>query len=127
LHLDILANILVVRFEILTAVTLKSTAFWDVTQCSLVGVYQRYGEMYWFHLQDQRVSQASSRKMPVCLFGLIFDPEDGGNTFLRNVDKFLPNYMASHPTSFLIMVTKRITYSYFSIYAIVVFQKILRG
>jgi hypothetical protein len=30
------------RFEILTAVTVKSTVFWDVAPCSMVEVYQRF-------------------------------------------------------------------------------------
>jgi hypothetical protein len=29
--------------------------------------------------------------------GLLFDPEDGGSMSLRNVNKFVPNYTASHP------------------------------
>jgi hypothetical protein len=30
------------------------------------------------------------------LFGLLFDSEDRGNAFLRNVDRYLPDYTASH-------------------------------
>jgi hypothetical protein len=34
-----------------------------------------------------------SNELVGCFFnGLIFDPEDGGDTFLRNVGGFLPNY-----------------------------------
>jgi hypothetical protein len=29
--------------------------------------------------------------------GLFFEPEDGGNVFLKNISKALPGYMASHP------------------------------
>jgi hypothetical protein len=29
-----------------------------------------------------------------CLLGLLFDPEDGDNTFLGNVGKLLPDCMA---------------------------------
>jgi hypothetical protein len=35
----------------------------------------------------------------VSLFGLFFDPEDGGNIFLQNVRKLLPDYIESHPIS----------------------------
>jgi hypothetical protein len=28
------------------------------------------------------------------LFGLVFNPEDGGDTFFRNVSVYLPDYMA---------------------------------
>jgi hypothetical protein len=31
------------------------------------------------------------------LFGLIFDLENGGSTFLRNVGERLPEYTASYP------------------------------
>jgi hypothetical protein len=30
------------------------------------------------------------------LLGLLFDPEDGGDTFLRKVSEFLPDYTALH-------------------------------
>jgi hypothetical protein len=31
------------------------------------------------------------------LLGLLFDPEDGGDTFLRNVASLLTDYMALYP------------------------------
>jgi hypothetical protein len=34
--------------------------------------------------------------LPTSCFGLVFDPEDGDSTFLHNVGKLLPQYMASH-------------------------------
>jgi hypothetical protein len=39
------------------------------------------------------------RKLRVTGFilGLLFDPEDGGDTFLRNVGGLLPNYMELEP------------------------------
>jgi hypothetical protein len=39
----------------------------------------------------------SEKARAVCLHGLLFDPEDGGNTFVRNVGKLLPDYITSHP------------------------------
>jgi hypothetical protein len=42
-------------FEVLTAVVMKSTVFWDIMPCSPLRVNRR------------------------------FDPEDGGDMFLRNV------------------------------------------
>jgi hypothetical protein len=37
------------------------------------------------------------RKSVGFLLGLLFDPEDGRNTFSRNMDKLMPDYTASHP------------------------------
>jgi hypothetical protein len=39
-----------VVFEVPTAVTMKSTIFWDVTLCRQVEVYQCYGGTYCLHL-----------------------------------------------------------------------------
>jgi hypothetical protein len=48
-------------FEVLTMVTTNSTIFWDVTSCSMVEVLRSsFGRTYCFHLQGQRVRQASS-------------------------------------------------------------------
>jgi hypothetical protein len=48
-----------VGFEVLTAVVMKSTIFWDITPCSVLSVYVHFGGTY-------------------------RDPEDGGDMFLRN-------------------------------------------
>lgn len=44
-------KIKIMRVHILTAVTTKSTAFWDVTPCSMVEVYWRFKEMCCLHPQ----------------------------------------------------------------------------
>jgi hypothetical protein len=41
----------VVKFEVLMAITMKSTIFWDVTPCHLVEVYQRFRGAPFLHLQ----------------------------------------------------------------------------
>jgi hypothetical protein len=46
-----------VSFEILTAVTMKTTTFRDVTLCSLVDVNRRFGGMYYVHLQESRAER----------------------------------------------------------------------
>jgi hypothetical protein len=48
-------------FEVLTAVGMKSTIFWDIRVCFATCFHAGF------------------------LLGLFFDPEDGGNMFLRNV------------------------------------------
>jgi hypothetical protein len=54
------------------------------------------------HLQDRRIRQGSTCggfMGPTFKPGLAFNPEDGGNIFLRNTGKFLSEYTASHPRS----------------------------
>jgi hypothetical protein len=52
--------------------SLESIIFWDITPCSPLKVIRRFGGTYCLHLQG-------------FLLGLFFDPEDGGDMFLRNV------------------------------------------
>jgi hypothetical protein len=47
-----------VRFEILTAVVIKSSIFWDISSCSLLKVNRRFGGTCRLHLQGRRISQA---------------------------------------------------------------------
>jgi hypothetical protein len=94
----------------------KSTTFWDITPCSLLKVYRRFGAIYHFHIHGRKISRerkpvwkqvACSRAIGVSKFrivqetgadcsafhllhagsflSLFFDPEDGGDMFLRNV------------------------------------------
>jgi hypothetical protein len=57
-----------VGFEVFTAVVMKSIIFWDMTPCS-----------------------------PLSCCTYFFNPEDGGDKFLRNVGRNSTNYMASYP------------------------------
>jgi hypothetical protein len=59
-HYSTTRNMYFVGFEVLTAVVMKSSVFWDarVTMCSLLGVDQSFGGTCRPHLQDRRVSQA---------------------------------------------------------------------
>jgi hypothetical protein len=50
-----------VGFEVLTAVVVKSTALWDIKQCSPVSVNRRFGGTYRLHLQGRKISE-SKRK-----------------------------------------------------------------
>jgi hypothetical protein len=77
-----------VVFEVLTSVVMKSFIFWDITPCSLLKVNRRFGGTCHLHLQGLRVSRMkqAARKAARFLVRLPFNPEDGGDMFLRNVD-----------------------------------------
>jgi hypothetical protein len=49
-------------------------------------------------LSERNPSMERKRKQGDSLFlGLLLDPEDRNNIFLRNVSKLLPEYTVSHP------------------------------
>jgi hypothetical protein len=80
-----------VGFDVLTAVVMKSSIFWDITPCSSLKDNRHFGGTYRLHLHGRRKSRASlalldSYFQAGFLIGLLFDPEDGGDMFLRNVD-----------------------------------------
>jgi hypothetical protein len=63
-----------VEFDVHTTVTMETAVFWNVTQCNLVEVYQRFG------------------RSAVSIF-----------TFLRNVGELLTDHTASHPRRLVIL------------------------
>jgi hypothetical protein len=74
--------------EVLTALAVKNTIFWYIAPCSPLKVNLRFGGTYHPHLHGRRINLA--RKVAICFhagffLGLSFDPEDGGDMFLRNV------------------------------------------
>jgi hypothetical protein len=50
-----------VGFEVLTAVTMKNSIFWDITPHSPVKVDRRFGGTYCLRLQGRRVSEARNQ------------------------------------------------------------------
>jgi hypothetical protein len=64
-----------VGFEILTAVVMKSSVFWDMTPCSPLKVKQN-SRIRW---------QAATCFHAGFFVGLFFDLEDGGDMFFRTV------------------------------------------
>jgi hypothetical protein len=52
-----------VGFEVLTAVVMKSTIFWDMTPCSPVNFNRRFGGTNPHHLQGRRISRARNQKV----------------------------------------------------------------
>jgi hypothetical protein len=66
---------------------MNNTVFWGVTSYSSERA-QRFYATYHFHLQAVRVRQAK--------LGLLLNPEDGGDMFLRIV-WLCPNFTALQP------------------------------
>jgi hypothetical protein len=62
-----------IGFDVLTAVVMKSSAFWDITPYSPLEVNRLF---------------VLTRRLHLFLFGLFLDPEHGGDTFLQNAVKF---------------------------------------
>jgi hypothetical protein len=59
-----------------------------------VEVHQYFWGMYCLHFQGWwEAKQVTSKKQ--ALPGLLFDPEDGGGTFLQNIGEHLPDYYSS--------------------------------
>jgi hypothetical protein len=75
-----------VGFEVLTAVVIKSTVFWDITPCSPLKVNQCFGATYRLHLQGLRISQGRDQREGRWQAELLFFvSEDGGDMLLRKV------------------------------------------
>jgi hypothetical protein len=51
-----------VGFEVLTAVVMKNTIFWDITPCSPLKVNQHFGGTYSLQLQGRRISLARNQR-----------------------------------------------------------------
>jgi hypothetical protein len=51
-----------VGFEVLTAVFMKSSTFWDVTPCSLLKVNWCFGRICCLHLQGRKISEAKNQQ-----------------------------------------------------------------
>jgi hypothetical protein len=70
LHFFVEPVVTYVGFEVLTAVVMKNTVFWDITPCSRMKV--------------RAASRATSFHSCI-LLGSLLDPEDGGDVILRNL------------------------------------------
>jgi hypothetical protein len=84
-----IASHIFVGFEVLTAVIMKSTIFWDITPCSLLRVNRRFGGTYCLHLQGRRISWARSQHESRW--------QDGGDMFFRNVGWLSMDYTELYP------------------------------
>jgi hypothetical protein len=81
---------LLVGFEVLTAVVMKSSIFWDITQCNPFKVNRSFRKNISPIFGVEEKANQETSVLATCFhvsffLGLIFDPEDGGDMFLRNV------------------------------------------
>jgi hypothetical protein len=94
--------------EVPTTVVMKSSSFWDITPCSPLKVNRRFGGTCCLHLQGRRikarkryeaVSKYRTAEIAISFWflGLFFDPEDGGDMYLRNVGPLSADYIALYP------------------------------
>jgi hypothetical protein len=93
-----------VGFEVLTAMVMKSSIFWDIPPWSTLKVNRRFGGTSRLHLQGRRISltepachQLSSR----FLLGLFIDPKNGGDMLLWNVNWFSTDFTALCPKRYV--------------------------
>jgi hypothetical protein len=56
-----------VGFEVLTAVVIKSTVFWDITPCGQLKVNRNFGRTYGLHLQS-RISGVRYQRENRCCY-----------------------------------------------------------
>jgi hypothetical protein len=78
---------------------MKNIIFWDMTPCSPSSFNRHFGGTYRLQLQGRRnkfSKNQKAKKWPAC-WTYFFDPEDGGDMFLRNVGWNSTDYTASYP------------------------------
>jgi hypothetical protein len=65
---------------------MKRSIFWDIMPCTALEVNRRFGATCHLYLQPEALLTARF------FLVLFFDPEDGGNIFLRNVGLLSKKY-----------------------------------
>jgi hypothetical protein len=68
---DANCNVLVAVYEVLRAMVMKNSIFWDLTACSPLKVNRRFGLLCFLHAGF--------------LLGLLLNPEDEGDMLILNV------------------------------------------
>jgi hypothetical protein len=76
---------LVVGFEVLTAVVLKGSIFWDITPYRPLKVNRRFGGTCGIYCYLLHAG---------FLLDWFYNPEDGDDTFFRNVSSLSTDYAA---------------------------------
>jgi hypothetical protein len=76
-----------IRFEVLIAVVMKVSIFWDITPCSPLKVNGRFGGTCRLHIQGQRISQAGNQGEGRWQVELCSETSVG---FQRNTLRYIP-------------------------------------
>jgi hypothetical protein len=90
--------------EVLIAVDMKSSVFWDITLCGLLKVNRLFGGRCRLHPQGRSLrarGQRESRWQTVFMIGLYFGPEDEGDMFLEtsvDFEQTTPRYIPEDRT-----------------------------
>jgi hypothetical protein len=103
----------------------------DARLNSPLNVNRRFGGTYRLHFQGRRISQAwnsvkdllATSFHPRFFLGLFFDPEDGGDIFLRKFGWLYTEYMALYPRILFSSVISSASSSLVRIFAILHFYK----
>jgi hypothetical protein len=82
-------------FEVLPPAVMKFNIFWDIVPCSPY-MSLCFGGTYHLHLQGRKSAKQETTCSCWFLARLIFNPEDGGDMFLRNISSYM-DYMALYP------------------------------
>jgi hypothetical protein len=91
--------------EVLTAMAMMNSVFWDRALCSPLKISLYFRRICSLHLQGRRINQARNRheegskqSLHACLFlGLLFGREDGGDMFIRNAGLLSTYYTTLYP------------------------------
>jgi hypothetical protein len=75
-----------VGFEVITAVVMKSSIFWDITPCNSLEIKRRFGGTCHIHPYAGNKHNSACYPLHTGFFpGLFFDLEDEDDIFHRNI------------------------------------------
>jgi hypothetical protein len=83
--------------EVLTAVAMNNSVFWDI----MLKVNRHFGGIYRLHLQGLRIKPKKQRETYSLYddssFSLPLNTEDEGDMFLRNISRYSADYATFYP------------------------------
>jgi hypothetical protein len=94
-NLEWLKQVFFCFVEVLKIVTMKSVVFWVLTPRSSMK-FRRFGGTYPSTSSGSKLCEAGNQQKQTADRSWLFDPEDEGDIFLRNVGLY-PNYTSLQP------------------------------